>query len=509
MQEFKKLSGIVNGTMGDIYIIDFETTGLNCDVDEIIEIGAIKLDRNGNIEQQIECLVMPSEGKKVSQEITAINGITDDMLLESGLTQSEAARLLHDFLWMGEYSPTIIAHNAHFDLSFLVVLMERNGYPESARDFIALDSLTILKDRKGYPHTLSDAANHYDVGIKPTHRAIFDCKATYEILLRMEHEKDDFHYYRNLIGYNPKYGISGRPVGEVLYLPQISDYEKPLYRETVFEDYRIKTTQHKRNPRDTTLIFTYNGKYGLGKFDYFRGDEKIHWLLPMEYDNIYSFGFESKAFILYQNNRQGLCIDKDSYNESSGDLFATECIYDYIQKADLGFLLRNEFGVQYCRNGYCTPVYEHIAVRDEYCFARFCDDTTEIFYGRYDADSLVMLNRNGIPDYLEYISNDLFYDLGSPRRDPTFQMYHRIGDTLKPLPYKFHEEVVVGKGNGLYNTDELRLVIIKGEHGYGVLGESHEIIIDAVHDEVDIELNVNMLIGKEQTSRTMTIPEMI
>jgi len=45
----------------------------------------------------------------------------------------------------------------------------------------------------------------------------------------MEDERDDLMNYVNLFGYNPKYGISGKPIGSVTYKPQQFDPIAPLY----------------------------------------------------------------------------------------------------------------------------------------------------------------------------------------------------------------------------------------------------------------------------------------
>jgi hypothetical protein len=40
---------------------------------------------------------------------------------------------------------------------------------------------------------------------------------------------DDFECYVNLFGYNPKYGIDGKPIGSVTYKPQSYHNKTPLY----------------------------------------------------------------------------------------------------------------------------------------------------------------------------------------------------------------------------------------------------------------------------------------
>ena len=45
----------------------------------------------------------------------------------------------------------------------------------------------------------------------------------------MEDERSDLMNYVNLFGYNPKYGVDGKPIGSVTYKPQKFDPVAPLY----------------------------------------------------------------------------------------------------------------------------------------------------------------------------------------------------------------------------------------------------------------------------------------
>ena len=49
------------------------------------------------------------------------------------------------------------------------------------------------------------------------------------VMKAMEAETDDLMNYVNLFGYNPKYGVEGKPIGTVTYRPQRFDPPKPLY----------------------------------------------------------------------------------------------------------------------------------------------------------------------------------------------------------------------------------------------------------------------------------------
>ena len=48
-------------------------------------------------------------------------------------------------------------------------------------------------------------------------------------LARKEKERPDLDRYINLFGFNPKYGIDGKPIGSITYKPQPYNPKGPLY----------------------------------------------------------------------------------------------------------------------------------------------------------------------------------------------------------------------------------------------------------------------------------------
>ncbi len=54
---------------------DLETTGLVARTDRVVEIGAIRFDRSGNVIDRFEQLVHP--GRPMSPAAQAVHGITD------------------------------------------------------------------------------------------------------------------------------------------------------------------------------------------------------------------------------------------------------------------------------------------------------------------------------------------------------------------------------------------------------------------------------------------------
>jgi DNA polymerase-3 subunit epsilon len=62
-----------------------------------------------------------------------------------------------------------------------------------------------------------------------SHRAVDDVIATVAVMEEIEKEKSDLMRYVNLFGYNPKYGVEGKPIGTVTYKAQGYHPVKPLY----------------------------------------------------------------------------------------------------------------------------------------------------------------------------------------------------------------------------------------------------------------------------------------
>ena len=94
-------------------VVDVETTGLDPGRHEIIEIGAIKINRGSNEHKSLTALVKPS--RKIPKKITKITGITQKMVDNDG---EELDSVIIDFLdFFEEYR--LVAYNAPFDMAFL------------------------------------------------------------------------------------------------------------------------------------------------------------------------------------------------------------------------------------------------------------------------------------------------------------------------------------------------------------------------------------------------------
>ena len=210
----------------NIVVLDTETTGLNHKSDEIIELAMLHITRDGCVKQYDEFIRL-SPGKVLPPEISQLTGITEEMLINQGVSKNSAAAALEEMMALSK--PLIVAYNTQFDIGFLYYLLLNSGRAEVLKNIKLLDAMTIYKDRHPFPHKLCNASETYSLSGQNTHRAIDDTLATYELLCAMDKECDDLAEYINLFGYNPKYGVSGQRVRSVTYLPQGYHNTEKLY----------------------------------------------------------------------------------------------------------------------------------------------------------------------------------------------------------------------------------------------------------------------------------------
>ena len=214
-----------------LLILDTETTGLNYSRDEVIEFSAVAVEKgigSHAIVAEYDQLVSLSPGGFVPPKIEQLTGISTQDLREKGVAKTRVCRDIAELI---AGNTLLLAYNAHFDLSFLFYMLLRDGDPRILKGKDKLDLLTVYRDRHEYPHKLCSAIEKYGLSGKVvnSHRAVDDVIATVAVMEAMEAERPDLDKYINLFGYNPKYGIEGKPIGSVTYKPQGFRPGKPLY----------------------------------------------------------------------------------------------------------------------------------------------------------------------------------------------------------------------------------------------------------------------------------------
>ena len=173
-----------------LVVFDTETSGLDFDNDQIIELAALRVERTATgglrIAGKMDTFIKLPEGETLPENIVSLTGITDERLQTEGVQPVKAAGQIAKLMQNG---PTLmIAHNAQFDACFLRGLLR--GQKVDRIDW--LDSLTVYKDRRAYPHKLANAIIAYDLTgkVQNSHRAIDDVLALFEVLKAMDDERD-------------------------------------------------------------------------------------------------------------------------------------------------------------------------------------------------------------------------------------------------------------------------------------------------------------------------------
>ena len=102
----------------DFIALDLETTGTLPYIDQIVEVAAV-LFKDQKVVDKFQTLIDPKV--EISQEVSNINGITNEMIEGKPLIQD----VLHDFSSFCKDYP-IVAHNASFDFQFLRSAIEKH-----------------------------------------------------------------------------------------------------------------------------------------------------------------------------------------------------------------------------------------------------------------------------------------------------------------------------------------------------------------------------------------------
>lgn len=156
-------------------VLDVETTGLHPARDEIIEIGAVRIE-NGIEVAEFSQLINP--GRSLPDKIVEITGITTAMLRGMpALTD-----VMPDFEKFID-GAVLCAHNASFDMAFISRALARIGKPF---DYPVLDTLALARNL--YPqsrnHKLGTLCKMLDISLTNAHRAVHDARATSLMLLK-------------------------------------------------------------------------------------------------------------------------------------------------------------------------------------------------------------------------------------------------------------------------------------------------------------------------------------
>lgn len=149
---------------GELVAIDLETTGLDPNLDAIIEVGAVRMV-DGQITAEYSTLINP--GRPIPEVISQLTGIfTEDVLNQP--TVADIIPTLREFVG----AAPIIAHNITFDLAFLARFGLFRDNPRL--DTYDLASVLLPGAVRYNLHSLAETAG---VDLEHAHRALDDARA--------------------------------------------------------------------------------------------------------------------------------------------------------------------------------------------------------------------------------------------------------------------------------------------------------------------------------------------
>lgn len=165
----------------DVALLDVETTGRDASVDRVVEVGIV-VGRNGEVVARYNWLIHP--GMPIPAEVTAIHGITDEMVKDKPRFEDVAAEIAAA---LKGCVPS--AYNALFDRAFMMGEFARAkaataGVPALTREVDWIDPLVWARDiqHDEKSRSLGDVAARLGVKLETAHRASDDAEAALRVM---------------------------------------------------------------------------------------------------------------------------------------------------------------------------------------------------------------------------------------------------------------------------------------------------------------------------------------
>lgn len=190
---------------------------------EIIEIGAVKLDEHLEIVDTFDCFVKPEFNYQITPYINKLTGIKSS----SAMNAESFATALKDFeAWIGNGADTRIyswsdndLHQLKTECEFKAVAFLKNM--KRWLDFQKVFPRLMNLSNKGKHLALSEAIKYFDIEIdsKKVHSALYDAEITSKLLipfLNGEYKQQVKCVYDFTHSYNASMNTLGDTCGEVL-----------------------------------------------------------------------------------------------------------------------------------------------------------------------------------------------------------------------------------------------------------------------------------------------------
>jgi DNA polymerase III epsilon subunit family exonuclease len=176
----------------NLAFIDVETTGLNPDVHEIIELGVVlarQIPQEGKgpaleVVEEFEYKIIPERLFNADPESLKINGYTSEKWTDA----KPLKEVMEDFAKRTQ-GASFVAHNVSFDLEFIKRAFERAGVKNLMHyhkiDTISLAFAKLYHDPKAEKFSLRFLCEYLGIKNESAHTAISDARATFELYQKL------------------------------------------------------------------------------------------------------------------------------------------------------------------------------------------------------------------------------------------------------------------------------------------------------------------------------------
>lgn len=159
--------------------LDLETTGLDAAKDEIISIGAVKRDQDGQLVRFDQLIQIDQE---VPEKIAELTGITDEMLQNQGVSLADGLQALRKFV----ADRSVVGYNLRFDEMFLT-----NGFRKVKQNDLSsrmIDLMPLVKKANRFldNYRLETVLAEYEIKNQHPHQALADAEATFALASKLK-----------------------------------------------------------------------------------------------------------------------------------------------------------------------------------------------------------------------------------------------------------------------------------------------------------------------------------
>ena len=159
----------------EFVVFDVETTGLDADTCEIIEIGACKI-RKGIITEKFQTLIKPK--RPISELITNLTGIDNSMVASCHTIED----IIKDFHYFCK-NAILVGYNVNFDIKFIQNSAKLVGM---SFDNAVEDAMTLAREKLRLSnYKLGTVVKALDIKLLNAHRAYNDALATAKAFLKL------------------------------------------------------------------------------------------------------------------------------------------------------------------------------------------------------------------------------------------------------------------------------------------------------------------------------------